>query len=134
MLQMFPTRTLPEIRINSDDYNRVLLLAEAVERTLPYVSFYLERELQRAAICYPWEPAGVSMGTVARFRINDEPKTRSGRLTYPGVTDPQPGDICILTPLGAALIGMHPGNSIDWMEDNRLHTVTVENAGSSLAS
>ena len=114
---MFPARPLPDIRINSDDYNRLLLLAEAVEASLPYVAFYLERELHRADICHPWEPAGISMGMVARFRIDGAEQVRSGRLTYPGATNPARGDISILSPLGAALIGMHPGQSIDWMEE-----------------
>lgn len=125
---MFPARPLPDIRINTDDYNRVLLLAEAVERSSPYVAFYLERELHRADICHPWEPAGISMGMVARFRIDDGPEVHSGRLSYPETTDTGRGDISILSPLGAALIGMHPGQSIDWMEDARLHTLTIEGA------
>ena len=121
---MFPLRPLPDIAISAEDHRRLLLLAETVTASLPYVAFYLDRELQRAAICRSWEPAGLSMGMQVRFRIGDDPE-RAGRLTYPEATVEGSGDIGILTPLGAALIGMHPGQSIDWLEDGQLHTLTV---------
>ena len=35
---VFPSQPLPEILVNSDDYNRVMLLAERVSMTMPYVS------------------------------------------------------------------------------------------------
>lgn len=126
---MLPARSLPEIRISSDDYHEVLRLAAAVGEELPYIAFYLERELRRAEICRPSEPAGLSMGMRAAFRIDGDAALRQGRLTYPQDTDPARGDIGILSPLGAALIGLRPGQSIDWMEDAQLHTVTLEAIG-----
>ncbi|HTM76915.1 MAG TPA: hypothetical protein VL133_04745, partial [Devosia sp.] len=45
---VLPSTPLPEILINSDDYNRLLLLAEQAEPEMPYVAAYLERELGRA--------------------------------------------------------------------------------------
>lgn len=126
---MFPLRPLPDIAISAADHGRLQALAEAAAASMPYVAFYLERELQRAAIRSAAEPAGLSMGMAARFRIDGEPGEWTGRLTYPEATDSGSGDISILTPLGAALIGMHPGQSIDWLEDGQLRTLTVTGIG-----
>ena len=126
---MLPSTPLPEILINSDDYNRLLLLAERAEPAMPYVAAYLERELNRAMLCQPWDPAGVSMGDRVMFNHDDEPTQRLGRLVYPGRVLPEKGNIGILTALGAALIGMRRGKSIDWLDDGRLRRLTVLDYG-----
>lgn len=126
---MFPSLPLPEILINSDDYNRVWLLAERVSDHLPYVSAYLERELQRAAICDPWDPAGVSMGQRVMFRLDDEPQMRLGRLTYPDGVMVKKENVPIIGAVGAALIGMHRNATIEWVDEGRIRTLTVLDYG-----
>ncbi|KQX38891.1 hypothetical protein ASD04_09605 [Devosia sp. Root436] len=126
---MFPSLPLPEILVNSDDYNRVMLLAEKVSMTMPYVSAYLERELNRAEVCDPWNPAGVSMGQRVMFRLDEEPLTRIGRLIYPNRAFGEKGSVPILGPVGAALIGMHRNSSIEWLDDGRTRTLTVLDYG-----
>jgi regulator of nucleoside diphosphate kinase len=120
---------LPEILVNSDDYNRVMLLAERVSMTMPYVSAYLERELNRAEVCQPWDPAGVSMGQRVMFRLDEEPVTRIGRLIYPNRAFGEKGNVPILGPVGAALIGMHRNSSIEWLDEGRTRTLTVLDYG-----
>jgi regulator of nucleoside diphosphate kinase len=126
---VLPSASLPDILINSDDYNRVLLLAEQVSVQMPYVSAYLERELNRAELCQPWDPAGVSMGQRVRFMLDDEPFQRLGRLIYPRNVVPRKGDVPILGAVGAALIGMRRNSSIEWMDGGRLRTLTVLDYG-----
>jgi regulator of nucleoside diphosphate kinase len=126
---LFPSLPLPEILVNSDDYNRVMLLAEKVSMTMPYVSAYLERELNRAEVCDPWNPAGVSMGQRVMFRLDEEPLTRIGRLIYPNRAFGEKGSVPILGPVGAALIGMHRNSSIEWLDDGRTRTLTVLDYG-----
>ena len=126
---MFPSLPLPDILINSDDYNRVLLLAERAFDTNPYVSAYLERELNRAALCDPWDPAGVSMGQRVMFRLDDEPQVRLGRLTYPNRPFGERGNVPILGPVGAALIGMHRNSTIEWLDKGSIRTLTVVDYG-----
>jgi regulator of nucleoside diphosphate kinase len=126
---VFPSLPLPDIVINSDDYNRVSLLAEGVRDRLPYVSAYLERELNRAAIVHPWEPGGVAMGHNVLFRLNDEPQVRIGRLAYPNRPWGERGNVTILGPVGAALIGMHVNSSIEWVDAGRVRTLTVLDYG-----
>ncbi len=126
---MLPSGPLPDLAVNSDDYNRLLLLAERFSAQDPYVSAYLERELNRAELCHPWDPAGVAMGSRVLFRIEDEYTQRLGRLVYPGRLAPEKGDIAILSALGAALIGMHRNKSIEWLGGGRLRTLTVLDYG-----
>jgi len=126
---LLPSAPLPDIVINSDDFNRVLLLAERVSERMPYVASYLVRELNRAEVCQPWDPAGVSMGQRVRFRLDDEPIQRLGRLTYPRGMVPNRGDVPILGAIGAALIGMNRNSSIEWMDNGRLRTLTVLDFG-----
>lgn len=129
VLSLFPALPLPDILVNSDDYNRVRLLAGQVSLTLPYVSAYLERELNRAAVCQPWDKAGVSMGQRVMFRLDEEPLTRIGRLIYPNRAFGEKGNIPILGPVGAALIGMHRHASIEWLDGERSRTLTVLDYG-----
>lgn len=126
---LFPSLPLPEILVNSDDYNRVMMLAEQVSMTMPYVSAYLERELHRAEVCQPWDPAGVSMGQRVMFRLDQEPLTRIGRLIYPNRAFGEKGNVPILGPVGAALIGMHRNSSIEWLDEGRTRTLTVLDYG-----
>ena len=53
-------------------------------------------------------------------------------LVYPGEADIEQGKISILTPIGAALIGLSKGQSIDWAtrtgEIRRLTVLEVREA------
>lgn len=126
---VFPSQELPDILINADDHNRVSLLAERCFDSLPYVSAYLERELKRAEVCDPWDPAGVSMGQRVMFRVDDDGITRIGRLRYPNRPWGERGNIPILGPVGAALIGMKRNASIEWVDEGRVRTLTVLDYG-----
>lgn len=126
---MIPSFPLPEIEIKSDDYSRVAALAERVHSQSPYVSAYLERELNRATVVDPWNPAGVSMGQRVMFRLDDEAQVRLGRLTYPNRPLGERGNVPIIGPVGAALIGMRRNSSIEWLDGERLRTLTVLDYG-----
>ena len=126
---MLTSAPLPDILINSDDHDRIALLAERASMRLPYVAAYLERELQRAEICAPWDQAGVSMGHRVMFRLDDEAVTRLGRLTYPNRPFGEKGNVPILGPVGAALIGMRRNSSIEWLDGDRVRLLTVLDYG-----
>jgi regulator of nucleoside diphosphate kinase len=123
------TLPLPDLLINSDDYNRVLHLAEKASADMPYVSAYLERELGRAEVVQPWIKAGVSMGQRVMFRLDNEPLTRMGQLCYPNRPFGGKSNVPILGAVGAALIGMHRNATIEWLDDGRLRTLTVLDYG-----
>lgn len=126
---MFPSFPLPHVIVNSDDYNRVMLLAERVADVMPYVSAYLDRELRRAEVRDPWDPAGVSMGQRVSFWFQDEAQVRLGRLSYPNRPIGETGNIPILSPIGAALIGMQRNASIEFLLDGRIRTLEVLDYG-----
>jgi regulator of nucleoside diphosphate kinase len=65
------------------------------------------------------------MGSVVEFRSNT---SQQGKVTlvFPGEADIAKGRISILTPIGAALIGLSSGQSIAWTaRDGRKHELTV---------
>ena len=54
------------------------------------------------------------MGCRIEFRDNATGKVQTVTLVYPGEADIARGRISVLTPIGAALIGLSAGQSIDW--------------------
>ena len=68
----------------------------------------------------------VRMGSTLRF-TSDLGEDRRVTLVFPGEADIAQGKVSMLTPIGAALIGLSAGQSIDWTaRDGRVHRLTVE--------
>jgi regulator of nucleoside diphosphate kinase len=68
----------------------------------------------------------VRMGSTLSY-ATDTGETRTVTLVFPAEADISAGRVSILTPIGAALIGLSPGQSIDWeARDGRVHRLTVE--------
>jgi len=80
----------------------------------------LESELGSAIVVPPEEipPSVVTMGSRVRFRDEETGQTREVTLVYPRDADPQNNKISILAPVGAALIGLSVGETIDWPMPN----------------
>jgi regulator of nucleoside diphosphate kinase len=67
----------------------------------------------------------VRMGSTVEFRA-DNGQQRTVTLVFPGDADIAEGKISILTPIGTALIGLSPGQSISWAaRDGRRQRLTV---------
>ncbi|MCY1558442.1 Regulator of nucleoside diphosphate kinase [compost metagenome] len=67
----------------------------------------------------------VHMGSTVEFRSNDGHE-RKVTLVYPGEADIAQGKISILTPIGTALIGLTPGQSMSWIaRDGKAHELSV---------
>ncbi|OHV17643.1 nucleoside diphosphate kinase regulator [Methylorubrum extorquens] len=100
----------------------------------PEVAAFLSDELDRVQIVR----GGVAQGAFARmgsrvvFRDNSTGRTQSVTLVYPGEADIEQGKVSILTPIGAALIGLSKGQSINWAtrtgETRRLTVLEVREA------
>ena len=107
---------LPRIAISAGDHERLQNIADAAARTAPRVAEYLQYELDRATICdaQPDGPAKVEMGSYVEFRDDKTGRVRSVQLVYPAQADPAAGKISVLTPIGAALIGLSEKQSIEW--------------------
>lgn len=121
--------TLPDIKITSRDLARLesLLQEHAPIRSWKAVAF-LTGEMKRATIIADdeAEPTRVTIGTRVAFREDDRNETTVVTLTLPGARDLYPDAISILTPAGAALIGLSVGQSIPYAApDGRVKTITV---------
>lgn len=121
-----PRTRSPKITIGQTDFDSLSGLAtEALDR-VPAAEQLLS-ELDRAKIV-PDEalaPDVVRMGSCVVFRTGEADERRV-ELVYPGKADIAQNRVSVLTPIGAALIGLSPGQSITWTaRDGRDHSLTV---------
>jgi len=126
-VQQSTTEAMPPIVVSEADYQRLTNLAAAIEERAPDVAGVLQAEMDRArvvpAASFPADV--VQMGSTVEFR-SDTGQERRVTLVYPGEADLAQGKISILTPIGAALIGLSPGQSIAWAaRDGRRRHLTV---------
>ena len=106
--------TRPRITISRSDYARLAALAEGADPSP--VTDYLSGELTRAEIVGDDQLAAgvVRMGSSVTYRDLASGRTRVITLVYPQQADLDRNRVSVLTPVGAALIGLAPGQSIDW--------------------
>ena len=118
----------PAITMTRSDREGLWRLAESYSERTPDVADVLMAELERARVVEDTRiPADVvRMGSTLRF-TSDLGEDRRVTLVFPGEADIAEGKISILTPIGAALIGLSAGQSIEWTaRDGRVHRLTVE--------
>lgn len=118
---------LPAIIINAEDHKRLTALASSALDRIPEVAEALLTELERARIAPPAKlPAdSVQMGSTVAFEA-DNGFAKQVTLVYPGEADIEAGRISVLTPIGAALIGLSVGQSIDWHDrSGKVHRMTI---------
>ncbi len=111
-----PAAGRPPIHLIDADYDVIAGLALGIERRAPALSRMLMDEIDRAEIhARDSVPAGiVSIGSEVEFLDVERNTRRKVRLVLPGEADIEAGRISILTPVGAGLIGLARGQSIDW--------------------
>jgi regulator of nucleoside diphosphate kinase len=107
---------LPPIAMTQEDRDRLAPLAEAATSIFPRTADFLTREIERAQIVPgSASPADlVTMGSEVEFRDDVSGDVRRMRLVYPEEADVGAGKISVLTPVGAALIGLSVGQSIEF--------------------
>ena len=118
---------LPAIVIGEDDLEALNRLADQARGHLAAAAQHLLTELERARIVAQNKlPAKtVRMGSIVTFTIDDGP-ARTAELVWPDRADIAADRISILTPVGAALIGVSVGQTIDWRSpDDRRRSLTV---------
>lgn len=105
---------LPPVALRSSDTLRLSKLAEAAAATFPMTADFLAREIERAEI-FPDDQLSrdvVRMGSRVRFRDDASLQEREVTLVYPEAADVTAAKISVLTPIGAALIGLTVGHTI----------------------
>ncbi len=124
-------RRKPAITLSRTDHERLWRLAESFADRNPNAAEALLAELDRARVVADASLSAsiVRMGSTLRF-TTDAGEDRTVTLVYPGEADIAAGKISVLTPIGAALIGLAAKQSIDWeSRDGRVHRLTVESVG-----
>ncbi|MCC7463741.1 MAG: nucleoside diphosphate kinase regulator [Gammaproteobacteria bacterium] len=110
------TSTLPPIVIPAGDYSRLVRLVESAGPKLAQVSDYLLRELRRAQIVddAAADARVVRIGSLVTYREGASGRQRTIRLVWPHEADVNHNRVSVLSVIGAALLGMSPGQTIDW--------------------
>lgn len=105
-----------------------MALADAAEKRAPVVAEFLADELSRAQVVSDdqCDPNVVRMGSRVTYLDETSGRTRTVTLVYPDAANIDQGLVSILTPIGAALIGLSPGQSISWPNpDGKMGTLKV---------
>jgi len=113
---MTTRKELPPITLSGIDFERLERLVAAAADKFPQTAEFLEREMARAHVV-PSDaaPSGVvAMDRRVEFRDNGTGQSRTVTLVYPDQADFAAGRISVLSPVGAALLGLSAGQSIDW--------------------
>ena len=106
----------PPIHLIDTEYDIIADLALGIERRSPDLSRMLLDEIDRAEIHARdgLPPEVVSIGSEVEFLDAATGATRRVRLVLPAEADIEAGRVSILTPVGAGLIGLSKGQSINW--------------------
>jgi len=124
------TRREPPVTLIREDFDKLEKLA-ALSGNNP-VARYLEHELDRADVVV--EPACNIVRLGSRVRFHDLAKSELTDITLvmPDAADVKKGLISVLTPVGAALIGLAEGSRITyatpWGRERTLKVVKVNAA------
>lgn len=112
-----PRTQLPPIKIRKTDSERLAQLAEAAAETSPATAEFLAGEIERATVVPDTEPlAGiVGMESEVIFRDDATGLPKHVTLVYPKSADIGAGRVSVLTPIGAALIGLSAGQAISFV-------------------
>lgn len=122
------TLVKPDIVLLDTDCELLEGLAMGIERRSPALAAMLLEEIERAEICVAASLPGdvVTIGSRVTYKDGNSGETRTVRLVLPAEADSDTGSVSILTPIGAGLIGMRQGSSIEWpYVDGRSRTITV---------
>lgn len=117
----------PAITIARSEHERLSNLADMLAERDPHAAEQLASELDRAKIVDDARMASgiVRMGSLAEFRIDDE-ASQTAELVFPKDADISRHRISVLTPVGAALLGLSAGQSIEWAaRDGRVRRLSV---------
>lgn len=107
------SKTLPKITLRASEFDQLLTLADGAA---PPVAAYLARELGRAFIVADddTDTGAARIGSRVAYRDDQSGRTRRVTLVWPPEADVERNRISVLTSIGAALIGLEAGQSIDW--------------------
>lgn len=118
-------KELPPITLSGPDCDRLERLANAATSI---AADFLSREVARAKVVASETELRdvVVMGSKVEFRDDKTGQARTITLVYPEDADLAQGRLSVLTPAGAALVGLSVGQSIEWQTpDGDWRSLTV---------
>jgi len=118
---------LAPIVVSKSDYDRLAGLIAVAEHSVSAIVSLLRSEMQRALVLPAQEvpPEVVRMGSSVVYSLDDAAPKRAV-LVFPETGDEVNGRVSILTMLGAALIGLSPGQCLAWRDGPyHLHKVCI---------
>ena len=117
----------PSIIVSAADERRLTDVAITALDQAPEVAEELLSEIERATVVptHAVPSNVVQMGSTVEFTTEEGLSWRV-TLVFPGQADITAAKVSVLTPIGAALIGLSEGQSITWMtRDGRKRRLTV---------
>jgi regulator of nucleoside diphosphate kinase len=123
-----PEDLKPTIRVADADYDRLANLARISDTE---GGALLGRELERARVVSETqaadEPAFVRLGSLVEYADLVSGRVRRVEITLPESADIDQDRLSVLSPVGAALIGLSAGDSLSWTSDDGRPRVVVVN-------
>lgn len=126
------TEKLPPIIIDRRDYARLEGLAANALRERHPVSGFLMSEIQRAVVCdtHSMSRGVASLNGWVTYRVDGSNEAESRILVCPDEFRSARINLSVLSPLGAAILGMSVGDRMKFVGiDGGLHVVIVESLG-----
>jgi regulator of nucleoside diphosphate kinase len=118
----------PPIHISKTDYALIASQAMRLEATAPQVVEMLLDEIDRAQVHSRDELPGdvATLGSVVTFVDESTGVRRCVQIVLPADADIERGSLSIVSQVGAGLIGLSAGQSIDWpCPDGRPRTLRI---------
>lgn len=118
----------PTIIISQQDLQRLETMLEHQSKLSPTMQ-HLEDELARADVVAPQDVPENVVTMNARVRITIAPARESTEITlvYPHDFRGDKGQVNVLAPVGAAILGLAEGQEIEWPQpDGHLMKVKIE--------
>lgn len=118
----------PKIILSEQDLNRLETMLEHQMKMTPTM-FQLEDELARADVVEPQHvPSNVvTMNAKVLLTIAPSKEATEVTLVYPHDFKGAKGQVNIIAPIGAAILGLSEGQCIEWPQpDGHMMKVTIE--------
>jgi regulator of nucleoside diphosphate kinase len=118
----------PQIIISEQDLHRLETMLEHQQQRSPTMQ-HLEDELARATVVTPQQvPANVvSMNARVLITLGQSSEQSEVTLVYPHDFKGEKGQVNVIAPIGAAILGLSEGQQIQWPQpDGQMMQVTIE--------
>ncbi|MFI9459478.1 nucleoside diphosphate kinase regulator [Acinetobacter sp. NPDC052428] len=120
--------TKPNIILSEQDLHRLETMLENQSK-LSETMIRLEDELARAEVVEPKEIASNIVTMHSRVLLTIAPSTETVEVTlvYPHEFKGEKGQVNVIAPIGAAILGLAEGQTIEWPQpDGHAMKVTIE--------